>query len=38
MFVVYAVVVLALSGLFYWGVMYDVPAWNAHSFPPPIVH
>lgn len=38
MFVVYAVVVLALSGLFYWGVMYDAPAWNAHSFPPPIVH
>jgi hypothetical protein len=40
MFVVYAVVVLALTGLFYWGwgTMYDAPSWNAHSFPAPIVH
>jgi hypothetical protein len=38
MFVVYAVVVLALTGLFYWGTMYDAPSWGANSFPPPIVH
>lgn len=38
MFVVYAVVVLTLLGLFYWGTLYDAPSWSVHSFPPPIVH
>ena len=38
MFVVYAVVVLALLGLFYWGTLYDAPSWSVHSFPPPLVH
>jgi hypothetical protein len=31
-------VVLALTGLLVWGVQYGVPPWNAHSFPPPLVH
>src|SRR5687768_2901584 len=29
---------LALGGLFYWGVQYQSPSWNANSFPSPVVH
>ena len=37
-FVLVAIVILALSGLFYWGTAYHAPSWGANSFPPPIVH
>jgi hypothetical protein len=37
-FVAVALVILALSGLWYWGAVYHVPAWGASSFPPPLVH
>jgi len=37
-FIVVALVIVALTGLFYWGAVYDAPSWSAHSFPPPIVH
>ena len=37
-FVLVAIVILALSGLLYWGNVYHTPAWGANSFPPPIVH
>ncbi len=30
--------ILALTGLFYWGVEHHIPAWSSHSFPPPIPH
>ena len=37
-FILVALVILSLTGLFYWGVEYGTPPWNAHSFPPPVVH
>lgn len=37
-FVLLVVAILALTGLIHWGVEYHAPPWNAHSFPPPIVH
>jgi hypothetical protein len=37
-FIVVAVLILTFTGLFIWGVEYQVPGWNVHSFPPPIVH
>lgn len=35
---VVALIILGLTGLFYWGVEIRTPPWNANSFPPPIVH
>jgi hypothetical protein len=37
-FVVMAIVILALIGLFTWGNLYGAPSWNSHAFPPAIVH
>lgn len=37
-FILVALVILALTGLFYWGTVYHVPSWSVHSFPPPVVH
>ena len=37
-FVVVAIVILALTGLFTWGNLYGTPSWNSHAFPPPVVH
>lgn len=33
-----ALLILALTGLLYWGVEIRTPPWNANGFPPPIVH
>lgn len=37
-FVVVAIVILALTGLFTWGNLYVSPSWSSHAFPPAIVH
>ena len=37
-FVLVALLIVALTGLFYWGTVYHAPSWGANSFPPPIVH
>ena len=37
-FIVVALVILAMTGLFYWGSVYHAPSWGANSFPPPVVH
>jgi hypothetical protein len=37
-FVLVAIVILALSGLLYWGNVYHTPSWGVNSFPPPMVH
>jgi hypothetical protein len=37
-FVIVALSILALTGLFYWGTVYHMPSWGSNSFPPPIVH
>lgn len=37
-FVVVAIVILALTGLFMWGNLYGAPSWNSHAFPPAVVH
>ena len=37
-FIVLAIVVLALTGLFTWGNLYGEPSWSAHAFPPAIAH
>jgi hypothetical protein len=37
-FVVIAIVILALTGLFTWGNLYGAPSWNSHAFPPAIAH
>ena len=38
LFVFVGLAILALTCLVIWGVQYDVPGWNANSFPPPLVH
>lgn len=37
-FFIVTLAILALTGLFYWGVEHHVPAWSSHSFPPPVVY
>ena len=37
-FVVVAIVILALTGLFTWGNLYGSPSWSSHAFPPAVVH
>lgn len=37
-FVVLGLVILVLTGVVIWGVQYRSPGWNAHSYPPPVVH
>ena len=37
-FILVAVVILALTGLFTWGNLYGAPPWNSHAFPPSIPH
>jgi hypothetical protein len=37
-FVVVAIVILALTGLFTWGNLYGSPAWSSHAFPPAVAH
>ena len=37
-FIVVGLVILVLTGIVIWGVQYRSPGWNAHSYPPPIVH
>jgi hypothetical protein len=37
-FVVVALVILALTGLFMWGSLYDAPSWSSHAFPPAVAH
>jgi hypothetical protein len=36
--VVVTLVILAMGGLYYWGVLYGTPSWSTHSFPPPVVY
>lgn len=36
--VVLGLVILILTGVVIWGVQYRSPGWNAHSYPPPVVH
>jgi hypothetical protein len=38
MFVVVAIAILALTGLFTWGNLYGAPSWNSHAFPPAVPH
>ena len=37
-FILVALLIVALTGLFYWGTVYHAPSWGANSFPSPIVH
>lgn len=37
LFLLLALLNLAMTGLAIWGVQYRVPPWNANSFPPPVV-
>ena len=37
-FVVVALLILVLTGLFMWGNLYGAPSWNSHAFPPAIAH
>lgn len=37
-FVLVTIVILALTGLFYWGNVYHSPSWSSHAFPPAVVH
>ena len=37
-FVVVTLTILMMTGLVYWGIEHHLPAWSAHSFPPPVVH
>jgi hypothetical protein len=37
-FVILALVILALTGLFTWGNLYGAPPWNSHAFPPAVAH
>ena len=37
-FVVVAIVILALTGLFTWGNLYGSPSWSSHAFPPAVAH
>jgi hypothetical protein len=37
-FVVVAIVILALTGLFTWGNLYGSPSWSSRAFPPAIAH
>ncbi len=37
-FALVAFAILLLTGLIHWGVEYQTPPWNAHSYPPPVVH
>jgi hypothetical protein len=36
--VVVTLAIMAMGGLYYWGVLYGTPSWSAHSFPPPVVY
>ena len=36
--VVVTLVILAVGGVYYWGVLYDAPSWGANSFPPPLTY
>jgi hypothetical protein len=37
-FVIVAIVILALTGLFMWGILYDAPSWSSHAYPPAVAH
>lgn len=37
-FVVVAITILVLTGLFTWGNLYGSPSWNSHAFPPAVAH
>jgi len=37
-FVVVAIAILALTGLFTWGNLYGSPSWSSHAFPPAVVY
>lgn len=37
-FVIVALVILALTGLFTWGNLYGAPPWDSHAFPPAVAH
>jgi len=37
-FVIVTLVILAMGGLYYWGVLYGTPSWSNHSFPAPVVY
>jgi hypothetical protein len=37
-FVVMAIAILALTGLFTWGNLYGSPSWSSHAFPPAVAH
>ena len=38
MFVIVTLVILAMGGLYYWGVLYGTPSWGNHSFPAPVLY
>ena len=37
-FIVVAILILALTGLFLWGNLYHAPSWSSHAFPPAVTH
>jgi hypothetical protein len=37
-FIVVALLILVMTGLFTWGNLYGAPSWNSHAFPPAIAH
>jgi hypothetical protein len=37
-FILIAIVILALTGLFTWGSLYGSPSWSSHAFPPAVAH
>lgn len=37
-FIVVAIVILALTGLFVWGNLYDAPSWSSYAYPPAVAH
>jgi len=37
-FVVMAIAILALTGLFTWGNLYGSPSWSSHAFPPAVTN
>jgi len=36
--VIVTLVIVAMGGLYYWGVLYGTPSWSNHSFPAPVVY
>ena len=37
-FVILAITILVLTGVFTWGNLSGAPSWNSHAFPPAVAH